>query len=156
MIDWVGRVMFWTLNKSWSGGNSCTILDLEQIMSVLDLIAKPENIWAIRWDDSESRNLLIPWTWNEICFRSALGCTDLCCNMVHSQAWWVRGVAGRLCSFWKNLDCRYAAALASRIDKIIGLFCKTALSKGRYSATETYNFIDATDRSHSIDYIPSF
>ena len=54
MIDWVGRVMFWTLNKSWSGGNSCTILDLEQIMSVLDLeqimsildlIAKPENIW---------------------------------------------------------------------------------------------------------------
>jgi len=41
-------------------------------------------------------------------------------------------------------------ALASRIDKIIGLFCKRALLKRRYSAKETYNFIDPTNCSHPI------
>jgi len=44
----------------------------------------------------------------------------------------------------------YRVASDSRIDKIIGLFCKRALSKRRYSAKETYNFIDPTDRSHPI------
>jgi len=34
------------------------------------------------------------------------------------------------------------------IDKIIGLFCKRALLKRQYSAKETYNFIDPTDRQH--------
>ena len=41
-------------------------------------------------------------------------------------------------------------ASASRIDKIIGLFCKRALQKRQYSAKETYNLIDLTDRSHPI------
>ena len=41
-------------------------------------------------------------------------------------------------------------ALNSRIDEIIGLFCKRALYKRRYSAKETYNFMDPTDRSHPI------
>ena len=36
------------------------------------------------------------------------------------------------------------------VNKIIGLFCKRALSKRQYSAKETYNFIDPTDRSHPI------
>ena len=45
----------------------------------------------------------------------------------------------------------YGAASVSRIDKIRGLFCKRALSKGRYSAKETCNLIDHTDRSHPID-----
>jgi len=44
----------------------------------------------------------------------------------------------------------YGVAVVSRIDKIIGLFCKRDLSKRRYSAKETYNFIDPTDRSHPI------
>jgi len=44
----------------------------------------------------------------------------------------------------------YGVASVSRIDKITGLFCQTALSKRRYSAKETYNFIDPTDRSHPI------
>jgi hypothetical protein len=34
---------------------------------------------------------------------------------------------------------KYGVASVSRIDKIIGLFCKRALSKRRYSAKETYN-----------------
>ena len=45
----------------------------------------------------------------------------------------------------------YGVALVSRIDQIIGLFCKRGLEKRRYSAKETYNFIDPTDRSHPID-----
>jgi len=44
----------------------------------------------------------------------------------------------------------YGVAAVSRIDKIIGLVCKRALYKRRYSAKETYNFIDPTDRSNSI------
>jgi len=44
----------------------------------------------------------------------------------------------------------YGVALVSRIDKIIGLFCKRALQKRRFSAKETFNFIDPTDRSHPI------
>jgi len=44
----------------------------------------------------------------------------------------------------------YGVVLVGRIDKIIGLFCKRALLKRLYSAKETYNFIDPTDRSHPI------
>jgi len=44
----------------------------------------------------------------------------------------------------------YGVATVSRIDQIIGLFCKRDLRKRRYSAKETYNFIDPTDRSHNI------
>jgi len=41
-------------------------------------------------------------------------------------------------------------AMVSRIDKMIGLFCKRALSKRRYSAKETYHLIEPIDRSHPI------
>jgi len=44
----------------------------------------------------------------------------------------------------------YGVAAVSRLDKIIGLFCKIALQKRQYSAKGTYNFIDPTDRSHPI------
>jgi len=45
---------------------------------------------------------------------------------------------------------RYGVATLSRIDKIVGLFCKRALYKRRYSAKETCHFIDPTDHSHPI------
>jgi len=45
----------------------------------------------------------------------------------------------------------YGVATVSRIDKIIGLFCKRALYKRQYSAEETYNLVDPTDRNHPID-----
>jgi len=35
----------------------------------------------------------------------------------------------------------------------MGLFCKRALQKSQYSAKETYNFIDPTNRSHPITRI---
>ena len=44
----------------------------------------------------------------------------------------------------------YGVALVSRIDKMIGLFCKRALRKRLYSAKETWDFIDPTDRSQRI------
>ena len=56
----------------------------------------------------------------------------------------MRGTRGK----W---EVSYGVALVSRIDKIIGLFCKRALQKGEYSAQETCDFIDPTDRSHPID-----
>ena len=49
----------------------------------------------------------------------------------------------------KRQDC-YGVASVSRINKITGLFCKRALQKRRYSAKETCNFIDPTNRSHPI------
>jgi len=45
---------------------------------------------------------------------------------------------------------RYGVALATKIDKIIGLCCKIALQQRQYSAKKTYNLIDPTDRSHPI------
>ena len=47
----------------------------------------------------------------------------------------------------------YGVASVSRIDKIIGLFCKRDLLKRRYSAQETYDFIDPTNHSHPISKI---
>ena len=47
----------------------------------------------------------------------------------------------------------YGVALVRRMDKIIGLFCKRGLQKRRYSAKETYNFIDpicVDDSSHFV------
>jgi len=41
-------------------------------------------------------------------------------------------------------------AAVGRIDEIIGLFCKRDLYERRYSAKETYDLIDPTDRSHPI------
>ena len=42
----------------------------------------------------------------------------------------------------------YGVATTSRLLEIIGLFCKRALSKRLYSAKETYNFQEPTNRSH--------
>jgi len=44
----------------------------------------------------------------------------------------------------------YGVAIMIRLLKITVLFCKRALQKRLYSAKETYNFIDPTDRSHPI------
>jgi len=44
----------------------------------------------------------------------------------------------------------YGVATISRLLKIIGLFCKRALYKRRYSAKETYDFKEPTNRSHPI------
>jgi len=58
--------------------------------------------------------------------------------------WWISEM---YCYQW-NLS--YGVARASRLLKIIGLFCKRALKKRRYSAKETYNLKEPTNRSHPI------
>ena len=45
---------------------------------------------------------------------------------------------------------RYGVASSSRLLKIKSLFCKKALWKRRYSAKETYDFKEPTNRSHPI------
>ena len=50
----------------------------------------------------------------------------------------------------KNEPDTYGLALVSRIDKIIGLFCKRALSKRLYFAKETSNLIHPTNRNRPI------
>jgi len=47
-------------------------------------------------------------------------------------------------------DVFYGVATISRLLKIIGLFWKRALQKRLYSAKETYNFKEPTNRSHPI------
>jgi len=45
---------------------------------------------------------------------------------------------------------RYGVAITSRLLKIMGLFCKRALWKRRYSVKETYHCKEPTNRSHPI------
>jgi len=47
-------------------------------------------------------------------------------------------------------DMNYGVAMTSRLFKMIGLFCKRALQKRWYSAKETYDFKEPTNRSHHI------
>ena len=44
----------------------------------------------------------------------------------------------------------YWVAATCRLLKFVGLFCKRDLEKRRYSAKETYNFKEPTNRSHPI------
>jgi len=67
------------------------------------------------------------------------------CVMTHSRVWtdcFRRRSVGN--NAW------YRVATISRLLQIIGLFCKRALSKRRYSAKETYNFKRPTNFSHPI------
>jgi len=47
--------------------------------------------------------------------------------------------------------CAYGVATISRLLKMIGLFCQRAQLKRRYSAKETCNFKERTNRSHPMD-----
>jgi len=49
-----------------------------------------------------------------------------------------------------GVTCMYGVPTISRLLKIIGLFCKRALYKRLYSAKETYNFKEPTNRSHTV------
>jgi len=68
------------------------------------------------------------------------------CDMIHSHtrsfAHATRPIHAR--------DMTYGVATISRLPKMIGLFCKRGLYKRRYSAKETYNFKEPTNRSHLI------
>ena len=63
------------------------------------------------------------------------------CDMTHSH------VLSNAIHVW------HGVATISKLLKNIGLFCKRALEKRLYSAKETYNFKEPTDRSHFISRI---
>jgi len=46
----------------------------------------------------------------------------------------------------------YGVPIIRRLFQITGLFCKRALSKRRYSAKETYDFKEPTNRSHPVSF----
>jgi len=52
-----------------------------------------------------------------------------------------------ICIWWVEM---YGVATVSRLLKTIGLFCKRTLQKRQYSAQETYNLKEPTNRSHPI------
>ena len=51
---------------------------------------------------------------------------------------------------YKTEGMQYGVATIRRLLEIIGLFCKTVLQKRLYSANETYNLTEPTNRSHPI------
>jgi len=70
-----------------------------------------------------------------------------CCECVETQT---ICVATDICTWTMSY---YGVATISRLLKMIGLFCKRALQKRRYSAKETYNFKEPTNYSHFIPAI---
>ena len=55
----------------------------------------------------------------------------------------------------KHIPREYGVPTISRLLTIIRLLCKRDLQKRLYSANETYDFQEPTNRSHPITYIPS-
>jgi len=76
----------------------------------------------------------------------SLLCTlhSLAQEMVMSHMWLRHTNTSFMSKVW------YGVATISRLLKITGLFCKRALWKRRFSAKETYDFKEPTNRSHPI------
>jgi len=84
---------------------------------------------------------------------SVLQCVAVCCSVLQRHiVYWVWVTTLKTKKHSSLIDCFfvYWVASTSRLLKIIGLFCKRALQKRRYSAKETYNFEEPTNRSHPI------
>jgi len=82
-----------------------------------------------------------------VCIRVTYACVCVCVYMSSMS------VCVYLCHLWvENIHASdwYGVATISRLLKIIGLFCKRALWKRRYSADENYNLKEPTNRSHPI------
>ena len=73
---------------------------------------------------------------HEASYASSPPCTSLMCAKCGHARFILADVYG------------YGVPLVSRIDIILGLFCKRALLKRQCSAKEIYNYIDPTYRSH--------
>ena len=71
---------------------------------------------------------------------------------------WCTRTLTRLASLGTRLplSIQYGVATTSRLRKITGLFCKRALEKRLYSAKETYNFKEPTNRSHPIPVVSAY
>jgi len=74
--------------------------------------------------------------WLEINLRVGLCYSHVCCTVLRCVA--------VLCNLWKRLRC------LRWLLQIKGLFCKRALQQRLYSAKETYDLKEPTNRSHPI------
>ena len=74
------------------------------------------------------------------------------CDMTHSYVWHGSSECVHVThsNVWYDSNRIYGLATISRLLENIDLFCKTALWKRRYSAKETYNFKEPTNRRHPI------
>ena len=82
-------------------------------------------------------------------------CTYMCMYLIYIYSYAIQihvstNMISCTCICWYIHIIWNGVASVSRIDKIIGLFCKRALWKRRYSAKETYNLIDPTYHRHPI------
>ena len=78
---------------------------------------------------------------------SVLQCAAVCCSVLQCVAVFIT----TCCSLLQTVSVvGYGMATISRFLQMTGLFCKKALKKRRYSANETYNFKEPTNRSHPI------
>jgi len=89
--------------------------------------------------------------WQVYCYVSldSFG-TRLCVTWLVRDTFMCEWSISRLCVYESWQVYCYGVALVSKIDKIIGFFCKRALQKSQYSAKKSYNLIDPTNRSHPI------
>ena len=77
-------------------------------------------------------------------------CVDLFDGDVLKSFCWLWQICEYLwCGWWIG----YGVPTVSWIDKIVGVFCKRDLWKKPYSAEETNNLINPTDRSHTMHWL---
>jgi len=82
---------------------------------------------------------------------SVLQCVAVCCRVCRKEK--------RMVSIHRDTEkynVYYGVATISRLPQNISLFCKRALEKRLYSAKETYNFKEPTNRSHPINISDSY
>jgi len=84
------------------------------------------------------------------CHESPLYCAKRVLNFTHKVLYFTTKV---LYCYQKSPEC-YGVATSCRLVEIIRLFCKKTLQKRLYSAEETYNFKQPTNRSHPISKVP--
>jgi len=89
-----------------------------------------------------------------VCFTYVV-CVCSCCVCCVWVRGWVDGCVSVsvFMAMSMSVPVGYEVATISRLLKIVGLFCKRALKKRGYSAKETYNCKEPTNRSHPTSHV---
>ena len=132
------------------GSKHCVVLSRAlEIINDLPIGFPINNIISLwGWLDHYVRNIMSIWSCTT---------TQLRMNLLTWCMWFIIHIWAR---WWDVIICTSWGWLYHDIlimgwlpIKIIGLFCKKALLKRRYSAKEPYNLIDPTNCSHPISWI---
>jgi len=89
-----------------------------------------------------------------VCFTYVV-CVCSCCVCCVWVRGWVDGCVSVsvFMAMSMSVPVGYEVVTISRLLKIVGLFCKRALKKRGYSAKETYNCKEPTNRSHPTSHV---